>query len=795
MIAYPTHLLTVGLSMIVKDEEEVLENAFKSIQPCRRIFDEIVVGWTGTNPKTKAILDRYATKVFPVEWEHHIGKTRQKVHDVMKSDLVMWMDADDELLNPHQLEGGISQAMLNPRCGAYWLGYYYGFDEDGNCTTYMQRERVVRRPWFKWVGAMHENLLLDGRFAAVTLEERPDAAVFKHNTNAERMKESQKRCVEIASIQIKREQETGEVDPRTILDLGRALMSVGAYKESLEWFDQYLRVCGWDDMRYYALNLMADMFREFRQYDKAKECNHQASIMKPKWPEAYVGLAKTAFREHSWDDTLFFCEILKGCDTPAGIIPCDPTQWTTYPLKLIHLCLAQKGHFDKALYAVDRAIEAYPSDKTLESCRKSYVRGALHTRLEQSLVEVKQWLEEAGETEKLPALARAIPAAMEDYPSLARFKNEHVIPTLIAPNGKRIVMFCGDARERWDGKSLEIGIGGSEEAVIHMSRLLAKKGYLVDVYGTPNEEMEEAGVRWKHWYTYDAKRHPGDIFIAWRLPEYIEHAPPSGKTRVFLWCHDVQLPHWWDEARMNRVEKIFMLSKDHRATLPQAPEEKIFYTANGIPVEQFIETFPRDPYKCLYMSSPDRGLEYLLHAWGKIREAVPKAELVVAYGFTQNYDDLAKGDARKTAFKTKIMEQLQQPGIKYVGRISHAEIAHHCLTGQIWPYPCIFREISCISGMKAQAGGLIPAIMNTAALKETVQHGLRVNGDIRDPKTYRAWIDSVIGLLQNPEECEKMRGPMREWAQQKFAWETVADGWDELFKSAPAVKEAVCITA
>ena len=284
------------------------------------------------------------------------------------------------------------------------------------------------------------------------------------------------------------------------------------------------------------------------------------------------------------------------------------------------------------------------------------------------------------------------------------------------------MIFCGDSYERWDYRSLAQGIGGSEEAVIHLSRLLAKKGWLVDVYGTVEEESEDHGVRWKHWHTYDPIRNPGEIFIAWRLPEYVEQIPENSTTRCFLWCHDVQLPHWWSPERIARFEKIFMLSKDHRATLPQAPEEKIFYTGNGIIVDDFLPIYPRDPHKCVYMSSPDRGLEWLLDAWGKIREAVPTSSLVVAYGFTANYDALAKGDARKVSFRTKIMQLLQQPGIKYVGRISHEQIAHECLTGQLWTYPCTFREISCISAMKAMAGGLIPVVMNTAALQETVQH-------------------------------------------------------------------------
>src|SRR3990167_5115570 len=133
-----------------------------------------------------------------------------------------------ELLKPQEFEASIYQAFLDPRCGALFLDYYYAFDQDGNCTTHMQRDRVVRRKWYKWVGAMHENLPLDGRFASATFDQRPERPAFKHCTTDARSQESSKRCVEISSKQLKREQAEGEVDPRTVLDLARALMSAGA---------------------------------------------------------------------------------------------------------------------------------------------------------------------------------------------------------------------------------------------------------------------------------------------------------------------------------------------------------------------------------------------------------------------------------------------------------------------------------------------------------------------------------------------------------------------------------------
>jgi hypothetical protein len=39
------------------------------------------------------------------------------------------------------------------------------------------------------------------------------------------------------------------------------------------------------------------------------------------------------------------------------------------------------------------------------------------------------------------------------------------------------------------------------------------------------------------------------------------------------------------------------------------------------------------PFKMLYASSPDRGLEHLLRMWPQIKEKIPGAELHFCYGW------------------------------------------------------------------------------------------------------------------------------------------------------------------
>lgn len=776
---------TIALTLLVKNETDVLRKMFESIQPCRAMFDEIVCGWTGDSPETKAILDQYCTRVFPVEWKWDHGDARNQVHEAVETDLVMWLDADDQLgirgeklgeilpLPQGYLEPLIATAFADQTVGALWFEYLYGYDKDGNLDSYMSRERVVRRTWYQWVGLLHENLLDKDRFARMARDDRQAPIQVRHNTDRTRQMASGKRCLEIATKAVERERAAGKIDPRTVLDMGRALMATGIFDKAIETLEDYTRICGWDDMRYFAFNLMADMHRDQDRYERAKECNHMAMMMKPKWPDACLGLAKTAFREHSWQDVIFWCEMITKCEKPAGVIPCDPTSWTSFPLKLLHYAYGHLGDFPRAIIMAEKALEFYPSDQTIQKCLKGYRKGLHHIQLQKALVEIKEWLEEHGEDDKLQHFVKAIPNAMADEPTFVRLKNQ-----LYPRSSKnRIVIYCGKSYETWGPQSVHQGIGGSEEAVIYLAPLLAKQGWVVDVYGNPEEEVQANGVNWKHWHTYDREFDPPDIFIAWRNPEYIEYAPKR-PAKCFLWCHDVVLPNSWNDSFIERVDKVFVLSKYHRTFFDLIPEEKIFYTRNGIVLKDFVNDLPRVPGQCIYMSSPDRGLEILLRGWSQITEAVPHATLKVGYGFTKNYDEKNRGNYVMTQFKVDILNLCQQPGIEYLGRVSHAEVARLCLTSDLWTYPCTFSEISCISAMKAQAGGVVPVVSDFAALAETVQHGVRLKAEGLMEQEY---INAVIASLKAPKQIDAMREPMREWAHREFSWETVAKQWGELF--------------
>lgn len=188
----------------------------------------------------------------------------------------------------------------------------------------------------------------------------------------------------------------------------------------------------------------------------------------------------------------------------------------------------------------------------------------------------------------------------------------------------------------------------------------------------------------------------------------------------------------------------------------------------------------RNNKRIIYTSSYDRGLEHLLKMWPAIKKEVPDAELHCFYGW-QLFDQFYSSNPGSMSWKADMVKLMQQNGITDHGRVPQRDLVKEYEKSGIWAYSTHFGEINCISAIKAQAYGCEPVVINYAALKETVQYGRKVDGDIYDKETKEKFKLALIDALKNPMSEDK-RNEMMAWAQKKYGWDIVAKSWDTLFK-------------
>lgn len=350
----------------------------------------------------------------------------------------------------------------------------------------------------------------------------------------------------------------------------------------------------------------------------------------------------------------------------------------------------------------------------------------------------------------------------------------------------RIAFFCAPSAEPcWSESSSQSGIGGSEEAVIRMAELLAERGHAVEVYNAPARPTSwEGGVRYAG---YDRLAGAVDVGVVWRYARLLWRVGGVPVGRLYLWLHDMVDAAVFAD-RLERFRRVMVLSRFHRNHYPMLPAERVMITSNGIVPGQFDRAEPRDPLLMVYGSCYSRGLRTLLENWQRIRAAEPAARLRIFYG----WQTMARLNPQRLARIRPYFESLmRQNGITHLGRIGHRAVAREYLRASLWAYPCSFPETSCISAMKAQAGGAVPVVIPTGALAETTGFGFRTMRSYTDyvglampRRVIDEWIEGLVNLLRAPEQQARIRAEMMPASRRRFAWSNVADAWEREFAAA-----------
>lgn len=338
----------------------------------------------------------------------------------------------------------------------------------------------------------------------------------------------------------------------------------------------------------------------------------------------------------------------------------------------------------------------------------------------------------------------------------------------------------------FDAVSPEDGfLGGSEEAVVRLSRALHEMDVTVRVY-TPPKWRD--GTRLWAWggvfYAGVEEFDPGaplenGAVLFWRSPQGLrqwrdivtEHGDKL-PDRSYLWLHDAS--YRASPADYEPAQKILTLSEHHRRSLIDmdgAPADKLVPFLNGIDEADFPALTEegeaeRQRYSLIYASSPERGLERILDAWDEIHERVPKAVLNIYYDWT-----LAKklNPANIEKWKRRIAE-LEKKGVAYHGGIDQPTL-HECFRkSDVWAYPTAGAvETFCITAVKAMAAGCRVVASTAGALPEIVERA----GTLIPEGEWDLFTSAVIRTLLAEPTLEQ-RQKIRQHAL-RYTWKAAAE--------------------
>jgi glycosyltransferase involved in cell wall biosynthesis len=347
---------------------------------------------------------------------------------------------------------------------------------------------------------------------------------------------------------------------------------------------------------------------------------------------------------------------------------------------------------------------------------------------------------------------------------------------------KRIAFYYNSA---FEGDSVEtVPLGGMKKATIHMARELSKLGNAVSVFCDCKKEGLFTGVRYLN--LRNMKDHlandPADIFISEGESQIFMHSLNSRINVLFSGLNPDQRVVIGKDA-IKKIDHYFFVSRwqaEQTIKKFRLDKNKVFITRNGYDPAFLADGIERIKYRMIYFSSPARGLDILVEIFPKIKKRFSSAELFVFSDY--EFYGKPKGEGEKRY--PEIYKKMDQPGIRSLGNIKHAELMRQLQMSYLMAYPTRFHETSCMAAIEAQAAGTPPVTSRIAALPETIEHGktgVLIPGNPRTLLYKWRYLRAIFDLFEDEAKWQALSEAGKKRMNEDFTWGKIAVEWDSFF--------------
>jgi glycosyltransferase involved in cell wall biosynthesis/2-polyprenyl-3-methyl-5-hydroxy-6-metoxy-1,4-benzoquinol methylase len=756
--------MQLALNVICKDE---YRDVIRIIKDYGKYFDELCFA-----VDDKKVLEQLKfeygnkAKFFEFTWCDDFSAKRNFLASKTESPYYFRLDCDDEIEHPENIKP-LFDKMVENNFNLVYVPYIYSKDKDGNCIAEHWRETIIlKRQDIYWKKPIHENILIDDETLVRGI--KADSVRIIHNLTEEHARASTERNLKLLLKEFDRDKE--KTDPRTVAYIGRVYMGLGYWKEAIPFLELLIAKSGWDDDKYFAWVHLAECHKSLRNLDIAIGACNEALEMNTKFPDAYICKGSIYLMKEDYEKALDWLMYGLVRQKPDTMFVIDPSVYGWRVRLYIAMAYLGKGEYENAIKWLAEAKALSPTNQDILSKEGVFIDAYKLNQYTQNLLALLQ------QTDDKQALVETIPKRFLTDERIYGIKNKFGKPHYWSR--KSVAIWCGSSWEDWTPPNVLNGIGGSEEAVIYLSKELVKLGWEVTVFNQCGENAGTYdGVVYRNYYEFN----PLDTFhivIGWRTD--IFKLTNVRCRKKIVWLHDIPNKKDYLTAKTH-LDKVVVLSQFHKSLLPkELPDRCIYVSSNGINLEDFKPTLlTRNPHRMIFTSSYDRGIEHLLVMWKDIKEAIPDAELHLFYGW-DTYDKMMKAGRRPVKYRQIMTALMKQDGVFEHGRIGHKQLIKEFYKSGVWVYPSHFEEISCISGIKAQACGCVPVCTDYAALEETVRGGVKVTGKCGEGDTNERFKEALIKVLKDTDYQEKLRSELPD--KEVFSWGKVAKKWiEELF--------------
>jgi len=730
---------SIALAVIAKNEEENITQFFDSIEGC---FDEVHFTDTGSTDRTVEMAKARGAIIHHFDWIDDFAAARNAAFQHPTTDYICWLDLDDTLQGKDAFIRWRDEAM---GLADYWLAtYHYASDvKTGLPVCSFARERVIKRDLgMSWRYFVHEGILPISPYGKQVRPQYIPTWSVKHMRTETDMKKDRSRNLRLF------EGRKDKLDPRMKYYYGKELFEAGKPVDAVHW----LMMAASDPAtelhdRTLAIQYAVYSYMSAQQWDRAIEVALTGVQLAPNRAEFRISIGDCYAKMGRIVDAIPEYAAARACinhgavqNGMAGPIFSHEDAYGVYPNNQLAKVYAHLGQWDKAENAAFEAMKTRPNEET-----------------------------------------NAILGEISRVRDLTNFSK--------SVECDDIVISCPHPGPyEWDADiAKEKGVGGSETAAIHMAYWLHKlTGRPVKVFNERSVAKTIDGVEYipsKEMPLYFKANKPV-VHIAWRHNMKLTDAP------TYFWCHDLMALNGEQTAQYKKLLCLSPFHSRYVQAIQGIPEEKIQITRNGIDPKRFMGPRPtKKPFKIVFPSSPDRGLDRAIRIMDRLIGKYPELELHVFYGF----DNLRKFGLSEMADRLEAMVK-DRPWIKYHGNVQQDVLAEHFKEASIWLHPANFIETFCITAIEMLCAGTYPITRRLGALQDTLgpaeMAGMATILDIdcETESQYDEWAKALETALETKAWERVSIDPT------DYSWESVADEWLEGFLKLPnysVVKESL----
>jgi UDP-glucose:(glucosyl)LPS alpha-1,2-glucosyltransferase len=288
------------------------------------------------------------------------------------------------------------------------------------------------------------------------------------------------------------------------------------------------------------------------------------------------------------------------------------------------------------------------------------------------------------------------------------------------------------------------------------------------------------------------RRLPADLLGRFQIyPSQVGPQEP-GKIQI-LWCH---LNHtapefaYLADGGWRRFHRIVFVSNwqaqafIHRFGIPWSHCAVIHNAIVPVPVAsgRFGPLPAGRPVRLIYTSVPSRGLVILYNVFKKISSERDDVELNV-YSSYQLY-----GRGEMDQAWAPLFDALRElPRANYHGAVPNQQLRHALAVSDVFAYPSIGLETSCLCLMEAMSAGLACVHPNYGALYETAANWTAMYQWQDDPATHAAvfceTLTAVIDTLRSGDRnLLSSLMTQKAYADRHYNWDYRAQRWETFLR-------------